>query len=173
MAMKIKSFATRYVRVALVVIKYDVFFDVLHSQCCACLYFLQIHGPWGDAIPQDEGVYCLWAILEFQDPPEFNYGEDNANSTSFNGIFEATVSSLNGVPEGGFLTNVATGGQVNSEDPEAIPWPASAIIWKSGNKYAKPWIKNSHRPTAQLPGYNFGFTGYIHVYWTIKYETKI
>jgi len=146
-------------------------FDVLHSQCCVCLHFLQVHGPWGDAIPQDEGVYCLWAMLEFQDPPEFNYGQSNTNTSHFDGIFGNTVSSVaSHVPAGGVLAVAATAGYVAAQDSDGIPWPIASIIWKSGNKYAKPWIEDHHRPYAQVPGYNIGFTFHGH-FKAVKCET--
>lgn len=113
----------------------------------------QIHGAWGDSIPQN-GSYCIWAVLEFQDPPEFNLGQDDANTSQFTGLYEATVTSVMPLMEESQVIAIgSTGGFVLGE-PQALPWPTSSIIWYDGNKYAKDWIENVHR-NIQEAGYSF------------------
>eukprot|EP00529_Nitzschia_sp_RCC80_P026399 CAMPEP_0113474994 /NCGR_PEP_ID=MMETSP0014_2-20120614/18883_1 /TAXON_ID=2857 /ORGANISM="Nitzschia sp." /LENGTH=349 /DNA_ID=CAMNT_0000367883 /DNA_START=114 /DNA_END=1160 /DNA_ORIENTATION=- /assembly_acc=CAM_ASM_000159 len=118
----------------------------------------KINGPWGDSIPQN-GTYCIWAMLEFQDELAFNYGGNNTNMTTFLGAYQGTLDSLpqgNGeiVMFGGSLG--MAGGQ-----PHAVPWPTASIVWADGNKHAKPWIQNVHRPF-QESGYSLGFTAHTH-----------
>ena len=112
-------------------------------------------------------------MLEFQDAPEFNYGQNNTNTSAFDGIAGATIASVAfDVPAGGVLALGSSAGQVGSMDPDAIPWPIASIVWKSGNKYAKPWIEDIHRAAGQVPGYNFGFTFRGH-FKAIECETVL
>lgn len=133
----------------------------LHKYCVCCTILLKIHGAWGDFIPQN-GTYCTWAMLEFQDPPEFNYGISEANSSMFNGIFEAvTMSLLELVEVEEKVFTVAASGGTASGDPAAagiIPWPIASSIWRDGNKHAKDWIAKHHRSSAQNVGYAWDFT---------------
>lgn len=124
-------------------------------------YCNKIHGAWGDFIPQN-GTYCAWVMLEFQDPPEFNFGVSEVNSSMFNAVFEGTTTSLVklGTLEEKVVAVAASGGTAGGDPADAavIPWPIASIIWKDGNKHAKDWIANIHRPTAQDAGYAWYFT---------------
>jgi hypothetical protein len=60
------------------------------------------------------------------------------------------------------IATSAAGGVAMGDQPESVPWPTSSIIFKYGNKYAKPWIPNVHRPGWQDWGFGQGFSGYIN-----------
>ena len=82
------------------------------------------------------------------------------------------ISAVVDVPSGAVMIAGLHAGLPSAVDPEAIPWPGGSIIWRSGNKYAKDWIELLHRPAAQIPGYNFGWTLHSH-YKAVECETII
>ncbi|CAB9504572.1 hypothetical protein SEMRO_201_G085070.1 [Seminavis robusta] len=123
-------------------------------------YCNKIHGPWGDSIPQNE-TYCLWAILEFQDPLFFGWGVDEGNTSAFNGIFQATIGSVIPFMEQGQVMYIGATGGVAMNESHSVPWPTASIIWADGNKYGKGWIEGVHR-AQQSAGYGFGFAGHVH-----------
>lgn len=108
-------------------------------------------------------------MLEFQDPPEFGYGTDEANTTFFGDIFGGVIGSLvalNDLP-GAVMAAGASGGAADPNpqldgtglgDMSTLPWAIASIIWKDGNKYAKDWVGNVHRLEAQNVGYAIDFT---------------
>jgi hypothetical protein len=109
-------------------------------------------------------------MLEFQDPPDFDYGglaesgtTSNDNTTKFGRIFQDAITSLVALPNitdkvvGSAAHSGSDGGDSRSE-PGVIPWPIASIIWKNGTQHGKEWIDNVHRSSAQDPGYGFGFT---------------
>jgi len=108
-------------------------------------------------------------MLEFQDELAFNYGGNNTNTTNFFGLYQGTLASL---PQGDGEV-VIFGGSLGMAggQPHAVPWPTASIIWAEGNKYAKPWIQDVHRPF-QESGYSLGFTAHTH-YKAVKCEEII
>jgi hypothetical protein len=128
-----------------------------------------LHGSWGDAIPQTD-EWCAWAILEFQDPSAdvFNYAFGDADFTAFNTKFADVLVSATGMMaaednETGILAVASGYGLRGSTTNTDSPWPVSGVIWRMGNKFAKPWITESHRPSAQCQGLRWGFT--LHGHW--------
>lgn len=115
-----------------------------------------MHGEWGDSIPQT-GEYCAWVVLEFQDPPEYNYCVDPMNTTFFNRGFEVNIQHFLDLPDGSdhVLAMGYTGGVPCGQ--MSSPWPAASIIFKNGTSYAKGWIANFHLRTQEI-GYSFRFT---------------
>eukprot|EP00547_Thalassionema_nitzschioides_P005596 CAMPEP_0194210300 /NCGR_PEP_ID=MMETSP0156-20130528/8145_1 /TAXON_ID=33649 /ORGANISM="Thalassionema nitzschioides, Strain L26-B" /LENGTH=290 /DNA_ID=CAMNT_0038937625 /DNA_START=82 /DNA_END=954 /DNA_ORIENTATION=- len=116
----------------------------------------KIHGEWGDSIPRN-GEYCAWAVLEFQDPPEYNYCDDAMNTTFFNRGFDLNTQYFLDLPDGPdhVLAMGYTGGVPCGQT--SSPWPAASIIFKNGTNYAKNWIASYHMRTISA-GYSFGFT---------------
>lgn len=97
-------------------------------------------------------------MLEFQDALEFGYGGNNTNTSSFLGAYQGTLQSL---PQNGEVLLYGGSLGMSFGQPHAVPWPTASIIWADGNKHARPWIQNVHRPF-QVSGYSMGFTAHTH-----------
>ena len=97
-------------------------------------------------------------MLEFQDALEFGYGGNNTNTSSFLGAYQGTLQSL---PKNGEVLMYGGSLGMSAGQPHAVPWPTASIIWADGNKHARPWIENVHRPY-QISGYSMGFTAHTH-----------
>lgn len=120
----------------------------------------KIHGEWGDSIPNN-GEYCIFVILEFEDPEDFRYHVDQVNTDMFDAIFQNEFGYLNSPDyQDTWLIVGGTSGLVGG-DPSA-PWPFSSIIWKYGNEHAKPFISDRHRANAQVPGLGWGWIFHGH-----------
>jgi hypothetical protein len=119
----------------------------------------KMHGDWGDSIPQT-GEYCIWGILEFEDPEGFF--DDPARDAMFSAIFQNEVRHLSEDEDlqDKWLFAAGTGG-IGGGDFSA-PWPYSSIVWKNGNEFAKQFISDRHRINAQEPGLGMGWTFHGH-----------
>lgn len=118
----------------------------------------KVHGDWGDSIPND-GEYCLFLVLEFEDPEEFGYGTGNANTVMFDAVFEGEIGHLMRQQDTWLIAGGTAG--LPKGDPSA-PWPFSYVVWKNGNEYAKQFISNHHRINAQEPGLAWGWITHMH-----------
>lgn len=128
-------------------------------------YCNKVHGAWGDSIPQD-GEYCIWATLEFQDFNSMELGVEGGENnlafmSTFLGVYEAVYEYM--TPKNGIKLTGFTGGVV-LDVPYASPWPISTVVFNFGNKYAKDWIATSHRVNAQSKAYSLGWIT-LHGHW--------
>jgi len=124
-------------------------------------YCNHVHGAWGDAIPQTR-EYCIWAILEFQDPPEFGFTPGNPNFNMFNDQGGLVMSSVaERTPADAWKVLAMTGGEPNFE-PKSSPWPVASMVWEAGNLHGKKWINDYHRKTQSmgLEDWNWAFHGH-------------
>mmetsp|Transcript_11483 Transcript_11483/g.17550 ORF Transcript_11483/g.17550 Transcript_11483/m.17550 type:complete len:217 (+) Transcript_11483:986-1636(+) len=117
-----------------------------------------MHGDWGDSIPKD-GEYCIFAILEFQDPEGFF--DDPVEEAMFDAIFQNELLHLSDPDRRDtWLLSGGTHG-LRIGDPSS-PWAFSSIVWKNGNEFAKQFISDRHRTSAQVPGLGMGWTFHGH-----------
>ena len=98
-------------------------------------------------------------VIKFQDSPTFlEYGKGNENTTMFHNAFTGVMGAL--PPDTYMAAGSTRGSPIGRICSSHLP--VSSIILKDGNKHAKPWTKTSHRPNAQIKGYNWGFTLCAH-----------
>ena len=87
--------------------------------------------------------------MEFEDPEGFF--DDPADEAMFDALFLHGALHLND-PDRRDTWLLAGGTHGLRIGDLASPWAFSSIVWKNGNEYAKPFISDRHRASAQVPG---------------------